>query len=308
MATQSVSDATTTEGSLLAEPFRVTYNGQMIVNHAEHIMPEPENEILTRYPELAIDFHFKRQKAKNGGRDYFIVEPDFISESTPKVKKVAFKVHYHFPVQHPEYGGLLRLQQNCIPADISKAQEEARHILRVYNALNQMICEKLTATNQEDFFCLKPLTQIWEINIQKPSDFGDKDPFSLEKYMTLTGDMLIEIAYGFLRPPLESSNGQGSLVGVNFGLAAKKDLGPTLASENRKKNQKRGRDNELPEYMKMFIQKHDEGKNLHVNMLDTLRSHLPVVKSMLTRMEAEVMRRANLQSESKRIQLEQETA
>jgi len=254
-------------------------------------LPEENHKILEQYPELAIGYTYKRRAAAQGGRDYIVLEPS-VSEvlSKPKVKKVAFKLHYHYPVQHAEMQGLLRLQQNCRPEDISKAQEESEHILRVFNKLHQMLRDHLNLMGtDEDFFCAKPLTQIEDIRICKPSVFLNKVSFDLETFLTSTGDILIEIGYGYLRPHLETA-GRGSLVGINFQLCPKKDQGPTVASENRKRNQKRDRD-ELPPYMVTFFKEQDQGKNIHVNMLDILRTHLPLANTMLSRIEEEMTRR-----------------
>jgi len=123
---------------------------------------------------------------------------------------------------------MMSLQQSCLPEDIGKAEEEADHIVRVYNKLNQMLFEDIDISKiQEDALPLlehihspvwfrKTFTQLSEVLFQNGPRF---DQNSLEVFLKTPGDIVFELYYGRMNNGWE---GQSAIVAVLFNLCPSK--------------------------------------------------------------------------------------
>jgi len=289
-------------GTLFQQPFRVTYNGHMIFHDVKYLLPPQTEEMLSKYPELGLTFNFQK---KNGKKPYYELKPVVPNNFT--VKKVVFRIQYHIPVQHPDYDGLLRLKKHCTPEQEEAAEEEARNILRVFDYMQKLIASELnlasnvgsedTSFSSFQYFSTKSLEEIWQISLLKPNQNYQKgEKFSLNEYMITTGDILLEIAYGYEKPGIGENS--KNLVGVNFSLCQKKDKGPSESAVSRTRNPKRslesptGKDfKRFGDYMGLFNKNYDQGMDVKGNMLDVLRTFSMTAKGMMAQMEAEVMRR-----------------
>jgi len=293
-------------GTLFQQPFRVTYYGQMIFHDVKYLLPPQNEEMVAKYPELGLTFEFKKKNVK---KPYYELKP--VVPNNFSVKKVVFRMQYHIPVQHPDYEGLLRLKKQCTPEQEQEAEEESRDILRVFDYMQKLIASELNLTSNAvseevsfssfQYYSVKPLEEIWQINLMKPMMFNKAgnapshnsqkgEKFSLDDYMSTTGDILVEIAYGYEKPGL--SDNAKNLVGVNFSLYPKKDRGPSESAVSRTKNPKRALESPVDkDFMGLFIKNYKQGVDVKGNMLDVIRTFSMTGKIMMDQMETEVLRR-----------------